>query len=413
MYSNWRDGAEFLEYIPERYHHLKKLFTSPYMVIELTSYTGSPVILKPESWASTSATLVERASLIPPNQRVSFHPRRYNSHITAPIEDLYPGDPGGAYQDGGDDNGDYLDIGALISNFPTLAIVNNGAISYMASNVNSIGFQKGSADWSQQRALRGNEVAYDQATSGISTSKSLTGLGVSADIGQVGVSNKLMADQTLFKTLGSAAGIASSGAGGMGAATQAAVSGGSTLAAVNAANDSLAIRANTAFAANSKNVGNQSFIRDTNKDLADWSARGDYENTIAGINARVQDANLIQPNVSGQAGGDMLNLINGGIKISVRWKMIDHANIKAIGEYWLRYGYAVKQFASIPPSLMVMTKFTYWKLLETYIVGGAMPENFKQSIRGIFEKGVTVWANPNDIGNIDLADNTALPGVFL
>jgi hypothetical protein len=62
---------------------------------------------------------------------------------------------------------------------------------------------------------------------------------------------------------------------------------------------------------------------------------------------------------------------------------------------------------------MVMSKFTYWKLSETYISSAFMPEAFKQVIRGIFEKGVTVWASPSDIGNIDIADNTPLGGISL
>ena len=42
-----------------------------------------------------------------------------------------------------------------------------------------------------------------------------------------------------------------------------------------------------------------------------------------------------------------------------------------------------------------------------------MPETYKQAIRGILEKGVTVWSNPNDIGNIDTADNEPLEGIYL
>jgi hypothetical protein len=62
---------------------------------------------------------------------------------------------------------------------------------------------------------------------------------------------------------------------------------------------------------------------------------------------------------------------------------------------------------------MVMTRFTYWKLRETYITAAQCPETFKQAIRGIFEKGVTVWNNPADIGNIDIADNAIVAGIQL
>jgi hypothetical protein len=91
--------------------------------------------------------------------------------------------------------------------------------------------------------------------------------------------------------------------------------------------------------------------------------------------------------------------------------LIDNAALRRVGEYWLRYGYAVDAFINIPQSFMVMTKFTYWKLQETYLVHSAAPEGFKKVIRGIFEKGVTVWSSPNDIGNIDWADNEPISGI--
>ena len=54
-----------------------------------------------------------------------------------------------------------------------------------------------------------------------------------------------------------------------------------------------------------------------------------------------------------------------------------------------------------------MNKFTYWQLQATYLTG-QISEEFKNTIRGIFEKGVTVWNNPNDIG-MDTANTTNTP----
>jgi hypothetical protein len=87
--------------------------------------------------------------------------------------------------------------------------------------------------------------------------------------------------------------------------------------------------------------------------------------------------------------------------------------MRTIGDYWLRFGYAVQKFGSIPANFKAMSKFTYWKLQETYIISAPMPESFKQAIRGIFEKGVTVWSNPSDIGNIDISDNEPVGGITL
>ena len=52
-----------------------------------------------------------------------------------------------------------------------------------------------------------------------------------------------------------------------------------------------------------------------------------------------------------------------------------------------------------------MTEFTYWKLVECYLEKGDIPESFKGTIRGIFEKGVTVWRSPDRIGRTALKDN--------
>jgi hypothetical protein len=58
-----------------------------------------------------------------------------------------------------------------------------------------------------------------------------------------------------------------------------------------------------------------------------------------------------------------------------------------------------------------MSKFTYWKMSETYISAATLPESFKQTMRGILEKGVTVWGDPSFIGNTDTADNQPLGGI--
>ena len=53
-----------------------------------------------------------------------------------------------------------------------------------------------------------------------------------------------------------------------------------------------------------------------------------------------------------------------------------------------------------------MQNFTYWKLAETNLLPESnCPQNYRNTIRGIFEKGVTVWRNPDDINNLDIGSN--------
>jgi hypothetical protein len=368
--------------------------------------------------------------MVPPGQRIEIGPRFYNSKIAAEAdaELLWPVLVAPYTTVRGDDYGDYLDIVTQIANFPTMAIVNNGALSYLAANTHGIAFSRQSADWTQSRALGTAQASYDVQTQAMHTMQSLAGIGMNADIGQTANINRTQAAQAVVGGIGAVAGGALTGgvggamfgpggaaagavAGTINGGVNAAVQGIQTGIQIGANDEALAIRQNAAGATVRAQTGQAQYARDTNNDLATWAARGDYGNAIAGVNARVQDAQLIQPTTSGQMGGETANIANGGMQMSVRFKMIDQAAITRVGEYWLRYGYSIRKFLTPPANMMVMTKFTYWKLSETYITGAPMPEKYKQTIRGMFEKGVTVWANPADIGSIDIADNDALPGI--
>jgi hypothetical protein len=416
LWRDWRYASDIRNYIPERYRHFRKFYTFPYMAIELTSFSGTPIILKPEAWNSPHAQVREFAALIPPNQRIAFSPAGYNARNEANIVGDFDG------SEYSWDGGEHLDFATQITNLPKLAVVNNGALGYLAANAHSIAYGASAADWSQQRALRGSEVAYDQAQAGISSARQLTDAGNQNMANQLGIQQQLARDNQLMNAIGGgamstgaglAAGPVGAGIGALGGAgagvLNAMTLGNSQRAAVEAMGGTV----QNNWRVTDINNSSAQYMADTNKGLAQWAARGDYENAIAGINAKTQDAQLTQSSVSGQMGGEYLNLLSNNMGVTARWKMIDQAAISVIGEYWLRYGYAVRRSSFLPPNLMVMSKFTYWKLAETYIRAAPIPEAFKQVIRGIFEKGVTVWADPDDIGVTDWADNEIVPGIAL
>ena len=401
--ANWRETLG-LSHLPNKFKKLKKFLTSPYAIFELTTFSGNPIIIKPELWATNNPNIVETISVLMPNAKHVIWPKNYNS---ATPSDSF-------------DYGEKLDFATSYPDFPKSAVVNDGAINWLASNTNTVAYQRESADWAQQRALASAQASYDIATGAMNTAQTATDIGISSDIAQTNINQDLLRNQTAVNAISGVAGGATGGITmggvGIGAGTVGgAISGIGNVAnagyQIAAGNESLALR-NSVAQQSVDNANRQTgLIRDTNKNLADWSARGDYANAIAAVNAKVQDAQMIQPTVSGQAGGAQYNILNDGWNIHLRFKTIDNAYIEVIGNYWLRYGYAIQRFIKLPASLMVMSKFTYWKLSETYITASLAPEGFKQAIRGIFEKGVTVWANPSDIGNIDIADNTPLGGI--
>lgn len=418
MLNDWRYQDLITNYIPPKLRRFRKFWTYPYMVIEVTTNTGNPLILKPEAWNSPHASIREQASLVPPGQRISFIPMSYNATVEPGTisTDLEPGEG--------------WDMQTLISNFPTFAVVNNQAIAYLANNANSIAYSFQSTDWSQSKALAGNQLGYDQATAGMSLSGQLNEIGIGADTASTARGNQLQTDMANFNGMFGILNGAGMGAIGGAIGGPAAAAGGAALGglsgvvgavrgsmtndmSVTASNDMLAIRSGASRAAQSAQTATGAYMRDTNKSLADWAAKGDYANAIAGINAKLQDARMMQPSVSGQMGGDAFNLIHNLTGVTVKWKIIDQSALAIIGDYWLRYGYAVQRFVNIPADLAAMSRFTYWKMSETYIRSSRIPEAMKQMIRGILEKGVTVYRDPDDIGVIDPSANDILPGISI
>lgn len=415
LFPNWRNSSRVVDYIPERYRHLKKFFTAPYCMIELTFNAGSSITLKPENWNSDNASLVLMMSTAPPNQRLAAIPMNYNGRNKT------DGLPWWTNETHGRD-GDWLDMALFLSAFPTIPIVNNGQILALAQSARSIAQQYKSNDWAQQRALQGNQVAFDQATAGINAGTALANNSISADQQQTAIQQNLASQQALMSMFGGAAAGAGMGAfagpagavaGGVGGLVNGGLGMISSGMQADAANQSLAARTGAAGTARDISAGLGMTLRDSNKGLADWAARGDYANNRAQLDAKVQDMQMTPHGMSGQFGGESFNLVTDEMNLTMRVKMIDQASISVVGEYWLRYGYPVRRSAQIPNDLRVMEKFSYWKLREIYIRTGGMPETFKQTIRGILEKGVTVWSRPEYMGVIDFADNKPLKGIVI
>ncbi len=400
MFAAWREASEILNEIHPRYRGFKKFLTFPYFIIEATTFSDTPLILKPEEWADDDATMIERATLMPPNQRVAFNPLFYNAAENATEDDWTRTTSGGGVGLG-DDRGEYLDMMTQITAFPKTAIVNDGAISYLASTVHARNAQRSSATWARQRATRG---AYVTAQNDIDTQNSLTEATkrqgrfareqAARDAAQSGDARNIdLISGGFLNPLGS-----------MSSAWQGQHENRARMDNVNASN-SLASQQRTADAFTASD------IRDRNTDYADFAAQGDYEATIGDLNAAVQDAEMISPSVSGQLGGETLLMSQNAMKLSLRFKMIDNAAIRRIGEHWIRYGYAVNQYVNVGDNLMCMSRFTYWKVKNLHLTNSNIPELYKNTIRGIFEKGVTLWADPDRIGNAD--DNNIIPGVSI
>lgn len=401
IYNNFRDNV--LETLPAKYRILKKFLTSPYLMLELTSFNGRPLIMRPELYNENNVVLERMVSYIPPQQRVVILPRDY----------------------GGDDNAstyhtDYLDSALVMDNFPSLPMVNDAGTLYLAQNAHGLAQQAASAEWSRDKATRGNQLSYDQASKGIESGTASMEQGNQyARTGQQINQDYAVADaifggvQSIGQGAagGSTAGPAGAVTGaGMGAVA-AGMNGVHTAMQISKAQEQLAAGIDNSRAQNAISTDNATYMRDTNLAFANFAANGDYENIMAGQLAQIRDAKISPNSIIGSYGGEAFNVVNDVPSVVFRAKMIDKASIRRIGDYWLRYGYAMDMYLDIPDSLMCMSKFTYWKLTETYMNTAPMPELFKHAIRGLFEKGITLWDDPAMIGSF--SNNQPLGGITL
>ena len=422
--ANFRDWAFQL---PQRYRHLKKFLTYPYSYIELTLQNGNSLVIKPQYVSSNDLVIRMQGTCAPPQPRLVFIPLNYNKGQNSQY-------------------GEDLNATVGMVDFPRLCVSNNGTLTYLASNAHSIAYGYSSADWANQKTQMGINNAYAQAQIGTryatrgaelanQNADSMTAIANDSASRALGIQQNAMTQQQNIaqgqNLVNSGINVVGNIASGNAAGAVSALAGGVSnaifsdmqynvqmeTAAANTANAQQTAIASTSQQnayrnqATSLNNAQTMQLADMNKELATATAKGDYTNVIAGLNAKIQDANMIQPSVSGQMGGDSMLYRLDNCAIYAKFRRVSEAAIRNIGEFWLRYGYYIQRFMQLPASLMCMTNFTYWKLHEFYLRSSTCPEEYRLTIKGIFEKGVTVWNDPAKIGVTDYADNDPLPGV--
>ena len=407
-------------------------------------------------------TFIYDTVLTPPNMRTVIYPACYNGNMVAghrTLDEI----PWESFQGKMIESprmslygGENMDLSLTVSNWPQCSLVNNSYLYYMASTVNTRNYLFDSADWSQDKANYASEVAKKQAYFNANM-YSLNQLGsrmygysmlganarYNADMQRAyasnlsalqnnnefngvmrGVSGALTAAGTAVGLAGLGTGqleVAAVGAGigaigsGVGTAqsffsneNQLNASNALSIGALDAASAQNAsnISANTAL--NSLNYGIESerarYAGDTNYDLAQYAMKGDYELAQQAIQARCEDARLKQPTTSGQNMGDTFNISREFAGLYVKFKMPKMHYVRQIGDFWLRYGCAVNRWVEAPQDLSLMKHYTYWKY--TYCpIKANIPTIYRDALRGVMEKGVTVWRQPDEIMDVPLYDN--------
>lgn len=385
--------------VPDGYHDLYKAYTYPYSVIELTAYNGNSVFVKPELVYGNTLALTVIGCAVAPFARIGVFPTNYGQAFEG-------GQPVNYNQytwhgfDGSDHtgvipSGDFLDSCLWLADFPQFSIVNSNYITYLASTAHTRAYQYESAGWQNAKSNAASDLAYTQAMNQTALNEANR-----YDQGPIGAPQ-------IANYAGQAVGALESGLNRL--TGQAAVS--SNEVTLAGAANYLAQRqtGNLAFNA-TQDLSRQ--VAGQNLDYAKYAARGDYANQIAAINATVQDAALQAPSTVGQMGGQGFMWKNGLVGFAVNYKTAGGAAMRTVCDFWARYGYKIQRFYNFEnakmPALKVMNHFSYWKVSETYITCAKANEAEKDAIRGVLEKGVTVWGNPSEIGNIAPVANAPL-----
>lgn len=385
--------------VPDGYHDLYKAYTYPYSVIELTAYNGNSVFVKPELVYGNTLALTVIGCAVAPFARIGVFPTNYGQAFEG-------GQPVNYNQytwhgfDGSDHtgvipSGDFLDSCLWLADFPQFSIVNSNYITYLASTAHTRAYQYESAGWQNAKSNAASDLAYTQAMNQTALNEANR-----YDQGPIGAPQ-------IANYAGQAVGAIESSLNRL--TGQPAVS--SNEVTLAGAANYLAQRqtGNLAFNA-TQDLSRQ--VAGQNLDYAKYAARGDYANQIAAINATVQDAALQAPSTVGQMGGQGFMWKNGLVGFAVNYKTAGGAAMRTVCDFWARYGYKIQRFYNFEnakmPALKVMNHFSYWKVSETYITCAKANEAEKDAIRGVLEKGVTVWGNPSEIGNIAPVANAPL-----
>ena len=70
--------------------------------------------------------------------------------------------------------------------------------------------------------------------------------------------------------------------------------------------------------------------------------------------------------------------------------------MRRIGEFWLRYGYAMNSPVVPPGDFRCMEHFTYWKMAEMNISPVYDAGDVPSDDQGVFSRRESLWLGPDD-----------------
>lgn len=138
-----------------------------------------------------------------------------------------------------------------------------------------------------------------------------------------------------------------------------------------------------------------------NNDFANQNLMINAEQSIGLTQAKINDINNIPPTVSNLGNNTLFdygNKING---VYIIGKTIKPEYREQLTNYFKMFGYKVNKLEI--PNLKSRTNYNYIKTIDANIVGN-IPSNDLSAIKGIFDRGVTIW-HGDYVGDYSKANN--------
>ncbi len=169
------------------------------------------------------------------------------------------------------------------------------------------------------------------------------------------------------------------------------------LTADNSAMTALA-NSNLAYSTAMKNAS-------TSQASATLSAITSANIATAQLVAKKQDAEHQPSNMKGQIMAYSFNTAMGEIGFAVLEKCVRKEYAQMIDDYFEKYGYAVRRL--ITPSILTRPHWTYLKTCGC-IIDGVINAQDAQTIKGIYDNGITTWKKLEEVGNYNLNNHEGI-----
>lgn len=369
----------------------KKLATSPYSYITVTTNTGSPITVKPERVSQDDLNVLMVPHVSPPSPKIMYA-----------IEGM------GAQNSSADPfAGDGLAAATGFTALPQGTVPSNNGLLAQAGMSHSIAYTETSAGMQRELARDAASAQRENINSQLQAEDAFAANQRYVNRRTTDESNWL-AHRNMYQ-----GGFNNMAGGVMGGMTMGPLGGMIGLGgAINENHKNRgAVKRGEAAATeimNTQNNANQwnrawadnaaRQVGDRNKDIAMRAADVDYEIAVGAAKARKQDAAVVPPSMVGQMTGEGLVVERNGFQVVAKVMVPNAVSLRQIMAHWQRYGYQRNEYVQVPQDWQVMKDYTYWKMLDFHISSGVCPQEFRETIRGIFETGVTVWRNSSNIG---------------